>query len=113
VGDPDALKQVLLILLDNALMHTSPEATVEMTAAAAKGQVAISVRDTGAGIEPHVLPHIFERFYRAQVSRSGTSTGLGLSIAKELVEAQDGTITVDSKVGHGSVFIVMLPQVAG
>jgi signal transduction histidine kinase len=110
MGDPDALKQVLLILLDNALMHTSPEATVEMTAAAAKGQVAISVRDTGAGIEPHVLPHIFERFYRGQVSRSGMGTGLGLSIAKELVQAQEGTITVESQVGQGSVFTVTLPQ---
>ncbi len=110
MGDPDALKQVLLILLDNALMHTSPDATVEMTAVAAEGQVAISVRDTGAGIEPHVLPHIFERFYRAQVSRSGTSTGLGLSIAKELVEAQGGTIAVESQVGQGSVFTVTLSQ---
>jgi len=113
MGDADALKQVLLILLDNALTHTSPGATVEMTAAAAEGQVAISVRDTGAGIEPNVLPHIFERFYRGQVSRSGTGTGLGLSIAKELMQAQEGTITVESQVGQGSVFIVTLPQAMG
>jgi len=113
LGDRDALKQVFLILLDNALTHTSPGATVEMTAAAAEGRVAIHVRDTGAGITPDALPHIFERFYRGQVSRSGTSTGLGLSIAKELVEAQEGTITVESRVGQGSLFTVMLPQAIG
>ena len=110
LGDRDALKQVFLILLDNALTHTSPGATVEMTAAAAEGRVAIRVRDTGVGITPDVLPHIFERFYRGQVSRSGASTGLGLSIARELVEAQEGTITVESRVGQGSLFTVMLPQ---
>jgi signal transduction histidine kinase len=113
LGDRDALKQVFLILLDNALMHTSPGVAVEMTAVAADGRVAIHVRDTGAGIAPDVLPHIFERFYRGQVSRSGIGTGLGLSIAKELVEAQDGTITVESQVGQGSVFTVTLPQAMG
>jgi signal transduction histidine kinase len=110
LGDRDALKQVFLILLDNALGHTSPGATVEMRATTVEGQVAISVRDTGAGIAPDVLPHIFERFYRGQVSRSGIGAGLGLSIAKELVEAQGGTITVESQVGQGSVFTVMLLQ---
>jgi signal transduction histidine kinase len=110
LGDRDTLKQVFLILLDNALAHTSPGATIEMTVVTAKGRVVISVRDTGAGITPDALPHIFERFYRGQVSRSGAGTGLGLSIAKELVEAQEGTITVESKVGQGSVFTVTLPQ---
>jgi len=113
LGDRDALKQVFLILLDNALVHTSPGATVEMATATTEGCVAISVRDSGAGIAPEVLPHIFERFYRGQVSRSGTGTGLGLSIAKELVEAQDGTIVVESQVGQGSVFTVTLPHAMG
>ena len=113
LGDRDALKQVLLILLDNALAHTSPGATIELTAVTADGQVVIRVRDTGAGIAPDMLPHIFERFYRGQVSRSGTSTGLGLSIAKELVEAQEGTITVESQAGQGSVFTVTLPRAMG
>ena len=112
-GDHDALKQVFLILLDNALAHTSPGATIEITTVAAEGLAAISVRDTGAGIAPDVLPHIFERFYRGQMSRSGTGTGLGLSIAKGLVEAQGGTITVKSQVGQGSVFTVTLPQATG
>jgi signal transduction histidine kinase len=110
LGDRDALKQVFLILLDNALMHTSPGATVGMAVATTEGYVAIHVRDTGAGIAPDVLPHIFERFYRGQVSRSGRGAGLGLSIAKELVEAQEGTIAVESQIGQGSVFTVTLPQ---
>ena len=65
---------------------------------------------TGPGIPPDVLPHIFERFYRGEVSRSGVSTGLGLAIAKELVEAQGGAISVESQLGQGSVFTVTLPR---
>lgn len=110
-GDRDALKQVLLILLDNARLHTSPQAVVEVMTAVTEGQVAIRVQDTGAGISPDVLPHIFERFYCGDVSRSGTSAGLGLSIAKELMQAQDGTINVESQIGQGTVFTVMLPHV--
>jgi two-component system, OmpR family, sensor kinase len=110
LGDCDALKQVLLILLDNARTHTSPRSTIGVTTAVADGQVAISVRDTGLGISPDVLPHIFERFYRGDASRTGTSSGLGLSIAQELVQVQGGTITVESKVGRGTVFTVTLPQ---
>ena len=110
VGDRDALKQVLLILLDNALVHTSAETTVELTTAQDDDRVAISVRDTGPGIPPDVLPHIFERFYRGEVSRSGASTGLGLAIAKELIEAQGGAISVESQLGQGSVFTVTLPR---
>jgi two-component system OmpR family sensor kinase len=113
LGDRDALKQVLLILLDNALVHTSPDTKVEMTVAISDGRVAISVRDTGPGIAPEALPHIFERFYQGRVSRSGTGAGLGLSIAKELIEAQGGTISVESQVGRGSVFTVTLPQATG
>lgn len=113
LGDRDALKQVLLILLDNALVHTPRGATIGVTTAIVDRRVAISIRDTGPGIAPNLLPLIFERFYRGDASRSGNGSGLGLSIAKELVEAQGGALTVASQVGQGSVFTVTLPQAAG
>jgi signal transduction histidine kinase len=69
-------------------VHTSNETTIELMTALEDDRVAISVRDTSPGIPPAVLPHILERFYRGEVSRSGVSTGLGLAIAKELIEAQ-------------------------
>jgi len=72
---------------------------------------ALRVRDTGPGITPDALPHIFERFYRSDESRTGSGAGLGLAIAKELVEAQHGQISVESKIGQGSTFTVTLPLV--
>jgi len=119
VGDQDALKQVLLILMDNALKHSTGTITVTTARVDPKGfpnpsglKVAISIRDTGPGIDPTVLPHIFERFYRGDEGRDRPGIGLGLPIAKALVEAQNGTITVESHIGQGSVFIVTLPQAA-
>jgi len=108
-GDRDALKQVLLILVDNALVHTPAGTPVALTVSTTDAQVVFSVRDGGPGIAPEVLPHIFERFYRGQASRTGRGAGLGLSIAKELIEAQDGTIAVESAPGKGAVFTVILP----
>lgn len=110
LADPDALKQVLLILIDNAVVHTPTSAKVCMSTSTVDQRVAINIQDAGPGIAPELLPHIFERFYRGDVSRSGGGSGLGLSIAKELVEAQDGALTVQSQVGRGSVFTVTLPR---
>jgi signal transduction histidine kinase len=110
VGDPDALMQVLLILLDNALKFTPPDGDIHVTTTATAGQVAIAVQDTGPGINPEALPHIFERFYQGDTARAGTGTGLGLAIARALVEALHGTISVDSAAGHGSTFVVTLPR---
>lgn len=108
VGDQDALKQVLLILMDNALKHTTGAITV--TAEVVGERVAMSVYDSGPGIEPDVLPHVFERFNRGDEARNGPGIGLGLPIAKALVEAQNGTISAESQAGQGSAFIVSLPQ---
>jgi signal transduction histidine kinase len=88
------MKQVLLILLDNALKHTPPQAEIALKATTAEQQINISLSDTGPGIKPTLLPHIFDRFYRGDTARSGTCTGLGLSIDRELVEAQKRSITV-------------------
>jgi two-component system OmpR family sensor kinase len=108
LGDRDALKQVLLILIDNAHVHTSLGTVIAVSAVGVEGYASISVHDTGPGIAPDALPHIFERFYRGDGSRSGASAGLGLAIAKELVEGQGGTISVASESGQGSVFTLTL-----
>jgi two-component system OmpR family sensor kinase len=110
IGDRDALKQVLLILCDNALKHTPLETTITIIGNVIGEHVIITVQDNGPGIKPVKLPHIFDRFYRGDDSRVGPGTGLGLAIAKELTEAQNGTITVRSQVGQGSVFTLTFPK---
>jgi two-component system OmpR family sensor kinase len=125
VGDQDALKQVLLILMDNALKHAAGPVTVTTRAvdpdglpghkaqtSNPKAQVAISIRDTGPGIAPDVLPHVFERFYRGDEARAKSGIGLGLPIAKALVEAQHGTLSLESQTGRGTVATVILPKAA-
>lgn len=108
-GDRDALKQVLLILLDNAIVHTTADAEISLATTRRDSHIEIHVRDNGDGIPPEAQPHIFERFYRGDASRTGRSTGLGLAIAQELVQAQNGTLHVKSQVGEGSEFVVTFP----
>ena len=119
LGDQDALKQVLLILMDNALKHTAGPVTVTTATTDPKDSrnpsgpnVAISIQDAGPGITPEALPRIFERFYRGEEARVKSGVGLGLPIAKALVEAQNGTLTIESQVGQGSIATITLPQVA-
>ena len=109
-GNSDALKQMLLILLDNAFKHTPPETTVIVSTTLYDEHVEICVQDDGPGIDAGNLPYIFERFYRGDTVRTGEGAGLGLSIVKELVEAQNGTISVQSILGSGSVFTLSLPK---
>jgi signal transduction histidine kinase len=116
-ADRDALKQVLLILLDNALKHAEGSISV-VTRVVDSGDtpnpsdplIGIIVGDAGPGMEPDVLSHLFERFHRGGNTRASPGAGLGLPIAKALVEAQNGTLTVESQVGQGSVFTVALPR---
>ncbi len=112
MGNADALKQILLILLDNAVKHTPPESTVTVSARGDDEQTIICIQDDGPGIDDAGVPHIFERFYRGDVARTGPGTGLGLAIAKELTEAQGGTVTVESTIGKGSLFTLSLPTAA-
>jgi two-component system, OmpR family, sensor kinase len=114
-GDADQLRRVLLNLVENALKFTPPGGWVELRAANEKqGWVMLEIQDTGAGIPPKALPHVFERFYRADSSRTRQSwqiggSGLGLSLARELVEAHDGTIAISSSVGQGTTVTLQLP----
>jgi signal transduction histidine kinase len=107
-GDPDRLKQLLFNLLDNALKYTPAGGYITLSLYQDQNWIRVSVEDTGVGIPPDVLPHIFDRFYRAQ--RQGRKgVGLGLSIARWIAEAHDGRLTVESQVGQGSTFTLWLP----
>jgi two-component system OmpR family sensor kinase/two-component system sensor histidine kinase BaeS len=110
-ADPSRLTQILHNLLTNALRHTPPGGHITVTAEAQGQGVRLAVRDTGEGIGPEDLPHVFDRFYRADKTRARATggSGLGLAIAKALVEAMGGTITAESQVGAGSTFGVWLP----
>jgi two-component system OmpR family sensor kinase len=107
VGDRDAFKQVALIALDNALKHSKGDVSVSAVSQAA--QVEIRVQDRGEGIPPEKLEHIFDRFYRGEEAAAIPGFGLGLAIARSLVEGQNGTITMESEVGKGSVLILRFP----
>lgn len=107
----DALKQVLLILLDNALKYTPHNGKVSIHTSKHDERILIEVCDTGKGISPSVLPHVFERFYRGDSSRTGEGTGLGLAIAKTLIEYQHGTIDIESKLGQGTTIRLSLLNV--
>jgi signal transduction histidine kinase len=112
-GEPDKLKQVVLNLTDNAIRYTPAGSEVRLVATAdpTAGRARIEVRDAGPGISPQDLPHIFDRFYRGDLSRARATgnTGLGLAIARAIVEAHSGTISVESVPGEGAVFRVVLP----
>jgi signal transduction histidine kinase len=116
-ADPDRVAQVLRNLLLNALRHTPPGGSITVTASAQQGAVEIAVADTGEGIAAEDLPHIFDRFWRADPARTheerpGSGTGLGLSVTQSLVKAQGGWIQAESKLAQGSTFRVTLPQAA-
>lgn len=110
--DPGRIRQVVANLLGNALRHTPHGGRVDVTInSSSPGAVKIAVVDTGPGIAPEDLPHIFEHFYKADRSRerSKSGSGIGLAIVKQLVEAHGGQVTVESVEGHGSTFTVTLP----
>lgn len=110
-GDCGRLRQLLQSLLENALKFTDAGGRIDLRVRPANGSgaVAIEVADTGAGIAPGHLPHIFERFYRADPARSRGGLGLGLAIAKAVAEAHGGSIAVASETGKGSTFTVKIP----
>jgi len=113
-ADPDRVGQVLRNLLLNAAQHTPAGGKVTVTARPVAGMLEVSVSDMGVGISPENLPHVFERFWRAdparaRASRLGGGTGIGLAVAQSLVEAQGGRIWVESTLGQGTTFRFTLP----
>jgi signal transduction histidine kinase len=124
IGDPDRLERLLINLLDNALKYTPTSGSVSCALHLDDGWAVFTVRDTGIGIAPADLPHVFERFYRADRARSRDvragapqgrdtavpGTGLGLAIARQIAEEAGGTISAESSLGQGSTFTVRLPR---
>jgi len=113
LGDTDSLVQLFVILLDNAIKYSDDKGSVHITSKQVQGTIEISVADNGQGISADALPHVFDRFYRADASRaksSGEGFGLGLSIAKMITDRHHGTLTLRSRQGHGTTAIVTLPK---
>ena len=112
-ADSERVAQVLRVLISNALRHTPALGSITISAMPLSDQMEISVRDTGEGITPTELPNVFDRFWRGDKSRARESggSGLGLAIAKQLIEAQGGSIGVESQSGAGSRFWFKLPIV--
>lgn len=111
VYDSDKIEKVVINLLSNAFKFTEPGGKIGLTLAAAADGVQIEVVDTGTGIAEENLPHLFDRFYQVEsdTTRTHEGTGIGLALAKELVELHSGTIDVQSRVGFGTTFTVTLP----
>lgn len=112
IGDPERLSQLLYILLDNAIKYTPADGQVKLTISREGSALSIAVQDTGIGIKSEDLDHIFERFYRADKARSRQmgGHGLGLSIAKWIVETHKRSIEVSSKPNEGTTFVIKIPQ---
>jgi two-component system OmpR family sensor kinase len=112
--DLHRIREMLLNLVTNAVKYTPAGGTVDVGLGEADGSVIFTVRDSGIGIAPGDLPHIFDRFWRADPARSRTGdrpgTGLGLAITKWIAEAHGGSITVQSRPGRGTMFTVRLPR---
>lgn len=109
MGNDDYLQQMLMIFIENAFKYT-PNGIVEMDAVQGNGQVGIRISDTGIGMDKKEVPKIFDRFYRADISRGATEgTGLGLSIAKWIIDEHGGSVEVATRKDEGSKFIIWLP----
>lgn len=116
MGDFQSLVQAVVILLDNAIKYSPKKSTIYLEGSQKDRQAYISVRDTGSGISPVDLPHIFDRFYRADLARAkGDSNGygIGLSIAQKIVEQHHGKIMTSSILEKGSTFVIELPLASG
>jgi signal transduction histidine kinase len=113
IGDAFRLEQALQNLAANAIRHTPAQGSIELSARLASGDTLISIHDSGHGIAPEHLPFVFDRFYKADQSRSGSGgSGLGLSIVRAIVGRHGGTVSVASQLGQGTTFTIRLPAYA-
>lgn len=108
--DPTRFEQVILNLLDNSLKYSKENTSTFIRATEENGKIEITIKDQGIGIPPEDLPYIFDRLYRVEKSRSRATGGfgLGLAIVKQLVEAHGGTLSVESELGKGTCFKIVL-----
>jgi two-component system, OmpR family, phosphate regulon sensor histidine kinase PhoR len=111
MGDKGRLRQVLINLIGNAVKYTPPEGWVKVTAEPRGNTLRLTIQDNGLGISPEDQIHIFDRFYRVRRPETDSieGTGLGLAIVKSLVEAHNGQIGLESRLGEGSIFYLTLP----
>lgn len=108
--DSDSIEKVIMILLDNAIKYTPKKGKVKVTLYSQNKQAVVEISDTGVGISDKDLPYIFDRFYRADSSRTNDGFGLGLSLAEKIVDLHQGTIKVDSEFDQGTTFTIKLPK---
>jgi signal transduction histidine kinase len=114
-GDSISLIEALVILLDNAIKYSSKNTEIKINLQDRSGILSLNIKDQGIGISEGDLPHIFDRFYRADNARTKNQSGgygLGLSIAKKIIEAHHGRIEVESKLGQGTKFTILLPKLS-
>lgn len=109
-GDRDQLTEIFLNILENAVKYSAEGSVVEISLAKDSSEAIVKISDNGPGIDKDDLGRIFDRFYRADISRSSDGTGLGLSISKAIAEAHGGRIRAESEPGRGSSFFIVLPQ---
>lgn len=113
IGDKKSLSELFVILLDNAIKYSPNNSKINISSRSMDGQILVEVADQGTGVSEEDINHLFDRFYRVSKSRTKNQIpgyGLGLSIAKKIVERHDGTITVKSEIGKGSVFSVSIAR---
>ncbi|MEI9971142.1 MAG: ATP-binding protein [Ignavibacteriota bacterium] len=108
-GDRSSLRRLIWTLLDNAIKYTPEGGRVDVLLERNGGHVRLRVRDTGVGIPEHLLPRVFDRFFRADPARSQPGTGLGLAIAKWIADVHRADLSVESEPGAGSAFTIAFP----
>ncbi len=116
VGDESGLREVVTNILDNALKYNKPHGKIDVLLSHKNGKIYLAIKDAGIGIQKSDIPHVFERFFRGDTSRSKTKIhgyGLGLSIASQIIHRHSGNISVESEIGKGTTFTVELPDTQG